>query len=102
MREAEVEEHGSGRATTQTDVAVRVKAPATRRRRRARRSTASVCLLVRLREGLIRSFTKGYGCKLLVSYRTYERMTDAIASEKQIRRGSRAKEITLVQSMNLK
>ncbi len=52
------------------------------------------------REGLTPGFTSRYGCKRLVYYEHYERMTDAIAREKQIKGGSRAREIALIQAMN--
>ncbi len=52
------------------------------------------------REGLTPGFTTRYGCKLLVFYEPYERMDDAIAREKQIKGGSRARKIALIQAMN--
>ncbi len=52
------------------------------------------------REGLTPGFTSRYGCKLLVWYEGYERMDDAIAREKQIKGGSRARKIALIQAMN--
>jgi len=52
------------------------------------------------REGLTPGFTTRYGCKLLVFYEPCERMDDAIAREKQIKGGSRAKKIALIQAMN--
>ena len=52
------------------------------------------------REGLIPGFTTRYGCKLLVFYEHYDRMTDAIAREKQIKGGSRAKKIAMIEAMN--
>ncbi len=52
------------------------------------------------REGLTPGFTTRYGCKLLVFYEPYERMDDAIAREKQIKAGSRARKIALIQAMN--
>jgi len=52
------------------------------------------------REGLTPGFASRYGCKLLVFYENYERMDDAIAREKQIKGGSRAKKIALIQAMN--
>ena len=54
------------------------------------------------REGLTPGFTTRYGCKLLVFYERYERMDDAIAREKQIKGGSRARKIALIQAMNPK
>jgi putative endonuclease len=52
------------------------------------------------REGLTPGFTSRYGCKRLVFYERYERMDDAIAREKQIKGGSRAKKIALIEAMN--
>ena len=52
------------------------------------------------REGLTPGFTSRYGCKLLVFYEHYDRMDDAIAREKQIKGGSRAKKIALIDAMN--
>ena len=52
------------------------------------------------REGLTPGFTSRYGCKLLVWYENYQRMDDAIGREKQIKGGSRARKIALIQAMN--
>ena len=52
------------------------------------------------REAVIPSFTSRYGCKLLVWYDRYDRMDDAIAREKQIKAGSRAKKLALIENMN--
>jgi len=52
------------------------------------------------REGLCDGFTKRYGCKLLVWYELYETMPEAIAREKQIKAGSRAKKLALIESTN--
>jgi putative endonuclease len=52
------------------------------------------------REGLTPGFASRYGCKLLVFYELYERMDEAIAREKQIKGGSRARKIALIQAMN--
>ncbi|MBL1258344.1 GIY-YIG nuclease family protein [Methylocystis sp. Sn-Cys] len=52
------------------------------------------------REGLFDGFTKRYSCKLLVWYEFYETMPDAIAREKQIKGGSRARKLTLIEIMN--
>ncbi len=43
------------------------------------------------REGLVKGFTSAYGCKTLVWYEYHDVMIDAIAREKQIKGGSRAK-----------
>ncbi len=52
------------------------------------------------REGLTPGFTSRYGCKRLVFYEHDERIVDAIAREKQIKGGSRAKKIALIEAMN--
>jgi len=52
------------------------------------------------REGLVKGFTAKYGCKLLVWYELHETMIDAIAREKQIKAGNRAKKIALIESLN--
>ena len=45
-------------------------------------------------------FTARYGCKLLVWYEIHEEMTSAILREKQIKAGSRAKKLALIEAMN--
>ena len=52
------------------------------------------------RQGLTPGFTTRYACKRLVWYENYGRMGDAIAREKQIKGGSRAKKIALIEAMN--
>ena len=52
------------------------------------------------REGLGEGFTRRYLCKLLEFYETYERMDQAIARERQIKGGSRAKKMALIEAMN--
>jgi putative endonuclease len=52
------------------------------------------------REGLTGGFTARYGCKLLVWYELHATMPDAIAREKQIKAGSRADKLKLIQVMN--
>ncbi|HEV7324321.1 MAG TPA: GIY-YIG nuclease family protein [Bosea sp. (in: a-proteobacteria)] len=52
------------------------------------------------REGLTPGFTKRYGCKILVWYQSHERMDEAIGREKQLKGGSRAKKLALVEAMN--
>ena len=52
------------------------------------------------REGLLPGFTKRYGCKLLVWYERQERMDEAIGREKQIKGGSRARKLALIETMN--
>jgi putative endonuclease len=45
-------------------------------------------------------FTTRYDCKLLVWYEIHEEMLSAIAREKQIKAGSRAKKLALIEAMN--
>jgi putative endonuclease len=52
------------------------------------------------REGLVNGFSSKYGCKLLVWYELHATMMDAIAREKQIKAGSRAKKLALIESAN--
>jgi predicted GIY-YIG superfamily endonuclease len=52
------------------------------------------------RTGAIEGFSKKYECKLLVYYEVFDRMEDAIAREKQINAGSRAKKIVLIEGLN--
>jgi putative endonuclease len=52
------------------------------------------------REGLVEGFSSKYGCKILVWYELHETMTDAIAREKQIKAGSRAKKLALIEALN--
>jgi putative endonuclease len=52
------------------------------------------------REGLVKGFSSKYGCKILVWYEAHDTMIDAIAREKQIKAGSRAKKLTLIEASN--
>lgn len=52
------------------------------------------------REGLTPGFTKQYGCKILVWYELQATMPDAITREKQIKAGSCADKIRLIEAMN--
>src|SRR5262245_42209987 len=52
------------------------------------------------REGAVDGFTKRYGCKMLVWYELAETMETAIAREKQIKAGSRAAKLALIEAMN--
>ena len=52
------------------------------------------------REGAGDGFTKRYGCKLLVWFEEHATMPEAIAREKQIKGGSRAKKLALIEAMN--
>lgn len=48
----------------------------------------------------INAFTKRYNCTKLVYYEGYNLIIDAIVREKQIKGGSRAKKISLIESIN--
>jgi putative endonuclease len=52
------------------------------------------------REGLTKGFSAKYGCKVLVWYEVHETMIDAITREKQIKAGSRAKKLALIEALN--
>jgi predicted GIY-YIG superfamily endonuclease len=52
------------------------------------------------RTGAVPGFTKRYGCKTLVWYERHERMDEAIAREKQLKGGSRARKLILIESTN--
>jgi putative endonuclease len=52
------------------------------------------------REGLVKGFSKKYNCKILVWYELHETMYEAISREKQIKAGSRAKKLALIESLN--
>jgi putative endonuclease len=52
------------------------------------------------RNSAIAGFTQRYGCKQLVWYESHLRMDEAIAREKQIKAGSRAKKLMLIETMN--
>src|SRR5882757_7250442 len=52
------------------------------------------------REGLVKGFSAKYGCKMLVWYELHETMIDAIAREKQIKAGSRARKLALIEELN--
>jgi len=46
------------------------------------------------------SFTKKYNLTKLVYYESFSRINDAIAAEKKVKSGSRAKKIELIESIN--
>jgi putative endonuclease len=48
----------------------------------------------------LRAFSAKYGCKILVWYELHETMIDAITREKQIKAGSRAKKLALIEALN--
>jgi putative endonuclease len=52
------------------------------------------------REGLAEGFSAKYGCKMLVWYEVHETMIEAITREKQIKAGSRAKKLALIETLN--
>jgi putative endonuclease len=52
------------------------------------------------RAGSIPGFTARYGCKLLVWYELHETMESAILCEKQIKGGSRATKLALIEGLN--
>jgi len=52
------------------------------------------------REGAIDGFTKKYGCKRLVWFELCGDMEKAILREKQLKSGSRAKKVALIESGN--
>ncbi|NOJ45243.1 GIY-YIG nuclease family protein [Bradyrhizobium archetypum] len=52
------------------------------------------------REGLMKGFSKKYGCKILVWYQVHESMIEAITREKQIKAGSPAKKLALIEALN--
>ena len=50
--------------------------------------------------GIMKGFIHKYACKNLVFYELHDTMEAAIAREKQIKAGSRKKEIELIKTMN--
>jgi predicted GIY-YIG superfamily endonuclease len=52
------------------------------------------------REGLSKGFSTKYKCKILVWYELHETMLDAIARDKQIKAGSRANKLALIERSN--
>jgi len=52
------------------------------------------------REGLVAGFSRKHTCKLLVWYELHDSMIEAITREKQIKAGSRAKKLALIESLN--
>jgi putative endonuclease len=48
----------------------------------------------------LKGFSAKYGCKILVWYEVHETMIEAIAREKQIKAGSRAKKLSLIEELN--
>ncbi len=52
------------------------------------------------RESLVDGFTKRYGCKKLAWFEQHSTMEYAILREKQLKAGSRAKKIALIEASN--
>ena len=52
------------------------------------------------REGAAEGFTKRYGCKLLVWFELAGTMHAAITREKQLKGGSRARKLALIEAAN--
>jgi predicted GIY-YIG superfamily endonuclease len=52
------------------------------------------------RTGAMAGFTERYSCKTLVWYEAHERMDEAIAREKLLKAGGRAKKLDLIETMN--
>jgi len=51
-------------------------------------------------QGIFEGFSKKYGCTRLVWYELHETMEAAILREKQLKAGSRARKIDLIETMN--
>ena len=52
------------------------------------------------RGGAVKGFTSRYGLGRLVWYETFDRVTDAIAHEKRLKRWNRAWKIQLIEELN--
>ena len=52
------------------------------------------------REGRVPGFSARYGCGRLVWMECYERIVDVNAREKQIKGGSRAKKLAVIEAVN--
>ena len=52
------------------------------------------------RSGQCDGFARRYGCKMLVWFEVQETMEQAILREKQIKAGSRARKVVLIEEMN--
>ncbi len=52
------------------------------------------------KEGVADGFTKQHGCKMLVWFEIAETLDAAIMREKQIKAGSRAKKLALIEELN--
>ena len=49
---------------------------------------------------IAKGFSKRYDCKMLVWYELHETMIEAITREKQIKAGSRAKKLAMIEALN--
>ena len=67
---------------------------------RERRFYALVQRTWQHREGITGGFTKRYGCRILVWFELADTMESAIMREKQIKAGSRARKIALIEALN--
>ena len=52
------------------------------------------------RQGLVRGFSAQYRCKMLIWYEPHGTTIEAIAREKQIKAGSRARKLALIEQLN--
>ena len=52
------------------------------------------------RTAVLPGFTKRYGCKLLVYFELWQDITGAITREKQLKAGSRARKLALIEADN--
>ena len=52
------------------------------------------------KNNLVEGFTSKYGVHVLVYYELHSTMLDAIAREKQLKAGSRAKKLALIEGLN--
>ena len=52
------------------------------------------------RTGLVKGFSARYECKMLIWYELHETMVDAITRKKQIKSGSRARKLSLIEDLN--
>jgi putative endonuclease len=52
------------------------------------------------REGLVQGFSSRYHCKILIWYELHATMIEAITREKQIKAGSRARKLALIEDLN--
>ncbi|WP_369668798.1 GIY-YIG nuclease family protein [Nitrosomonas eutropha] len=52
------------------------------------------------RESVVEGFTRKYQCKLLIWYEQHGLMESAILREKQIKAGSRARKLALIETLN--